>query len=195
MDSSTPQQVTQLLIDWRNGDRQALDRLMPLVYNELRRIAQRSRRTQIAGNTFQTADLIHEAYLKLAGQNGIDWQNRAHFYAVAARVMRYLLIDHARAKLTQKRGGGAEMISLNELEIGEPGRSLEILSLNQALERLAGMDERKSRIVEMRYFAGMNNNEVAEVLGVSEITVKREWTRAKAWLYRELNEPGKESLA
>lgn len=195
MDSSTPQQVTQLLIDWRNGDRQALDRLMPLVYNELRRIAQRSRRTQIAGNTFQTADLIHEAYLKLAGQNGIDWQNRAHFYAVAARVMRYLLIDHARAKLTQKRGGGAEMISLNELEIGEPGRSLEILSLNQALERLAGMDERKSRIVEMRYFAGMNNNEVAEVLGVSEITVKREWIRAKAWLYRELNEPGKESLA
>lgn len=186
MDSASPQQVTQLLIDWRNGDRDALDQLMPLVYDELRRIAKRSRRAHPSGNTLQTTDLINEAYLKLAGKSGIDWQDRVHFFAVAARVMRYLLIDNARAKQSAKRGGGAAQISLNEVALISPERSREILALDEALERLAAMDERKSRIIEMRYFAGMNIEEVAEVLNVSEVTVKREWTRAKAWLYREL---------
>lgn len=186
LDSASPQQVTQLLIDWRNGDRDALDQLMPLVYDELRRIAKRSRRAHPSGNTLQTTDLINEAYLKLAGKRGIDWQDRVHFFAVAARVMRYLLIDNARAKQSAKRGGGAAQISLNEVALISPERSREILALDEALERLAAMDERKSRIIEMRYFAGMSIEEVAEVLDVSEVTVKREWTRAKAWLYREL---------
>ena len=186
MDSASPQQVTQLLIDWRNGDRDALDQLMPLVYDELRRIAKRSRRAHPSGNTLQTTDLINEAYLKLAGKSGIDWQDRVHFFAVAARVMRYLLIDNVRAKQSAKRGGGSVQISLDEVALISPERSREILALDEALERLAAMDERKSRIIEMRYFAGMNIEEVAEVLNVSEVTVKREWTRAKAWLYREL---------
>ncbi|MBK9313805.1 MAG: sigma-70 family RNA polymerase sigma factor [Acidobacteria bacterium] len=186
LDSASPQQVTQLLIDWRNGDRDALDQLMPLVYDELRRIAKRSRRAHPSGNTLQTTDLINEAYLKLAGKSGIDWQDRVHFFAVAARVMRYLLIDNARAKQSAKRGGGGVQISLDEVALISPERSREILALDEALERLAAMDERKSRIIEMRYFAGMNIEEVAEVLNVSEVTVKREWTRAKAWLYREL---------
>lgn len=190
MSSASPLEVTQLLIDWRNGNREALDRLMPLVYDELRRIARRSRRKNPSGNTLQTTDLINEAYLKLVGKDGIDWQDRAHFFAVASRVMRFLLIDNARSKRYVKRGGGVEQISLDDTAIVAPERSQEILDLDAALESLAGIDERKSRIVEMRYFAGMNIEEMAEVLGVSEVTVKREWARAKAWLYREMNRSG-----
>ncbi|QQS45475.1 MAG: sigma-70 family RNA polymerase sigma factor [Acidobacteriota bacterium] len=186
LDASSPLQITQLLVDWRNGDRESLDRLIPLVYEELRRIARRSRRKNSSGDTLQTTDLINEAYLKLLGKEEIEWRDRVHFFAVAARVMRFILIDNVRAKRYAKRGGGVGHISIDDVAVAAPEKSEDILALDAALETLAGIDKRKSLIVEMRYFGGMNIEEVAEVLGVSEITVKREWARARAWLYREL---------
>jgi len=185
MSPSSPE-ITQLLVKWRNGDQAALDRLAQTVQGELRQIAHRALSRQPRGQTLQTADLVNEAYLRLLGQSDIDWQNRAHFYAVAARVMRFVLVDRARAKSYAKRGGGGTPISLDEAMVVTPERPDDLLALDEALERLAQIDEQKSRIVEMRYFAGMSVEEVAEALGIAAITVKREWARAKAWLYREL---------
>ena len=184
--SPSPQDVTQLLRDWRQGNRAAFDQLIPLVYDELRRLAKRHLQRQSPGHTLQTTSLVHEAYLRLIDQQNIEWQNRAHFFAVAARAMRFLLVDHARARQYAKRGGGARQVTLDEVAVVSPERNDDLLALDEALSRLAALDPRKSQIVELRYFGGLSAEEAAEALGVSEITVKREWLKARAWLYREL---------
>jgi RNA polymerase sigma factor (TIGR02999 family) len=184
----TPEELTQLLIAWHNGDRGALDLLMPLIYDELRQLAHRYLKRQPKGQTLQTTALVHEAYLRFAGRDAAEWRNRVHFFAVCAQVMRNLLIDHARARQSIKRGGDLHQIDLAEAAAVDAGQDEQLLALNAALERLAEIDLRKSRIVEMRYFGGMSAGEIAEELGLSEITIKREWLKARAWLYREIGE-------
>ncbi len=181
-------EITQYLHDWRNGNASALDDVLPLVYGELRRIARRYLSREHGEHTFQTTELINEAYLKLVDQSATEWQDRTHFFAVASRVMRNLLVDYARAKNYQKRGSGAEKISLEEIALFTSAPDEKILALDEALKNLAEFDERKSKIVELRYFGGLSAQETADVLGVSEITVKREWLKAKAWLYSELSQ-------
>lgn len=188
MTTPTSSNVTQLLIDWRGGNNDALNQLMPLVYDELRGLAKRYMRRESASHTLQTNALVNEAYLRLVNQQNVDWQNRAHFFAIAAQVMRHLLVDHARSKQYAKRGGGAQQITLDEGLAITDGNQVELLALHQALERLEKVDDRKSKIVELRYFGGLSTEEAAEVLGVSEITIKREWAKAKAWLFRELSQ-------
>ncbi len=180
------QPVTLLLHAWRAGDQAALDQLLPLVQTELHSLARRMMSRESPGHTWQTADLLHEAYLRLAGQSQLEWQDRAHFFAVAAQVMRHLLVDHARARQVQKRGGDAQRVDLGENSMAAPERSTELLVLDEALTRLAEFDAQKSRIVELRYFGGLTVEEVAEVLGIAVITVKREWARAKLWLHKEM---------
>lgn len=179
-------EVTRLLVDWGNGDRAALDELMPLVYDELRRLAGRYMRRESPGHTLQTSALINEAYLRLVDQRNVKWQNRAHFFGVAAQLMRRILVDHARNRSRAKRGGGAQMVSLvdsaaTSVEIAE------VLALDEALNELAEMDPRKSKIVEMKFFGGLTTEEVAVILDVTPRTVEREWRKAKAWLYRALS--------
>jgi RNA polymerase sigma-70 factor, ECF subfamily len=181
------QDVTQLLAAWRDGDQQALDRLMPLVYNELRRLAHRYMKRQKDGQTLQTTAVVHEAYLRLAGRDEVNWQNRAHFFAVCAQVMRNLLVDRARARSAEKRGGGTNQVALDESDLMAPGQLDEVLELNEALDKLSQIDPRKSKIIEMRYFGGMSVEETAAVLELSPITIKREWLKARAWLYLEMN--------
>ncbi len=188
MTTPTSGNVTQLLVDWRNGNDDALNQLMPLVYDELRGLAKRYMSRERSTHTLQTNALVNEAYLRLINQQDVDWQNRAHFFAIAAQVMRNLLVDHARSKQYAKRGGGAQQITLDEGLAVASEQSVDVLALHEALERLAEVDERKSRIVELRYFGGLSAEETAEVLGVSEITIKREWLKAKAWLFRELSQ-------
>ncbi len=186
--TSSAANVTQLLLDWRNGDQHALDALMPLVYDELRMIAKRYMGRERSGHTLQTGALINEAYLRLVGKQDVAWQNRTHFFAIAARIMRNLLVDHARAKQMAKRGGGALQVSFNEALVGgDPEVTVDLLALDQALSRLSEVDERKCRIVELRFFGGLSAEETSEALGLSEITIKREWLKAKAWLFRELS--------
>ena len=185
MDRAEPE-VTNLLIEWRNGNQDAFERLFPLVYDELRKIAKRYMSRESSGHTLQTEALVNEAYLRLVRQQGVDWKNRAHFFAISAQIMRHLLVDHARSHNYAKRGGGAIQISLNEGLAVSKEKSIDLLALDEALSRLEKMDERKNRIVELRYFAGLSSEETAEVLGISEITVKREWLKAKAWLFREI---------
>jgi RNA polymerase sigma factor (TIGR02999 family) len=187
MTEPQPEEVTRLLRDWRNGNRDALDQLMPLVYDELRRLARRHMRHQAPGHTLQTTAVVNEAYLRLIDQPGIDWQDRAHFFAVAAQAMRYLLVDHARSQHAAKRGGAAQHMELDEVAVIAPERSAEMLALDEALGRLAALDPRQGQIVELRYFGGLSLEETAEVMGISSITVRREWGKAKAWLYRELS--------
>ena len=184
--TDSPQVVTELLVDWRNGDGQALEKLMPLVYDELRRIASRYMKRERVGHTLQTTALVNEAYLRMVGQQSIDWQNRAHFFAVAASVMRHLLVDHARANGRVRRGANPRQVSLDEAAVISEQKGEELLALDEALTKLNEIDERKVKIVELRYFSGLSAEETADVLGVSQITVKREWLKAKAWLYREL---------
>lgn len=185
------QSVTQLLLDWRNGNEAAFNQLMPLVYDELRRVARRHLNQESDGHSLQTSDLVNEAYLKLVNQQQVDWQNRAHFFAVAANIMRHLLVDHARTSRRAKRGGNVIRITLNEeitsKSVAEHEKKIDLLALDQALNRLAKFDLRKSRIVELRYFAGLSYEETAVVLGVSEITIKRDWLKARAWLFRTLS--------
>jgi len=181
-------EITSYLKNWRDGNASALDEILPLVYDELRRIARRYRARENGEHTFQTTEIINEAYLKLIDQSATDWQNRSHFFAVASRVMRNLLVDYARTKNYQKRGNGAEKVSLEDVALFTPEPDEKILALDEALTRLAKFDERKSKLVELRYFGGLSALETAEVLGVSEITVKREWLKAKAWLYNELSQ-------
>jgi RNA polymerase sigma factor (TIGR02999 family) len=185
--TGTPQEVTQLLAAWRDGDQQALDKLMPLVYDELRRLAHRYMKRQKDGQTLQTTAVVHEAYLRLAGRDEVHWQNRAHFFAVCAQMMRNLLVDRARARQADKRGGGINQVELDEGELVAPAQLDEVLELNEALEKLSEIDPRKSRIIEMRYFGGMSVEETAAVLELSPITIKREWLKARAWLYLEMN--------
>jgi RNA polymerase sigma factor (TIGR02999 family) len=172
-----------LLLAWNNGDRQALDDMVPLVYDELHRLASRYLANERSGHTLQPTALIHEAYLRLIDQRQVDWQNRAHFIGVAASVMRRVLINHARGRLAAKRGGRREQVSLSLLEAGGAGRDLDLIALEDALKRLGAMDERKARVVELRFFGGLTVEEVAEVLEGSRATVEREWSFARAWLF------------
>jgi RNA polymerase sigma factor (TIGR02999 family) len=174
--------VSQLLVDWRNGDKAALQKLMPLVYDELRRLAKRFMAKERRDHTLQTAALINEAYLRLADQASPNWQNRAHFFAVAAQVMRRILIDHARSYQYQKRGGGGQRVALDEAVVLTAERAAELVALDDALINLASLDPRKSQLVELRYFGGLNIEETAEVMRLSPTTVQREWRAAKAWL-------------
>jgi RNA polymerase sigma factor (TIGR02999 family) len=186
-----PSEVTQLLIDWRNGDRSAVDKLMPIVYGELRRLARHYMDRERPGHTLQTTALVNEAYCKLLDHRQIQWQNRTHFFAIAAQVMRRLLVDHARTRRYAKRGGGARAVPLDEVALVTEERADVVLAVDAALSQLATLDLRKSQIVELRYFGGLTTEETADVLGVAPITIKREWLKAKAWLQRELNErPG-----
>lgn len=182
--------VTELLIEWTAGRPEALERLLPLVYEDLRRQATRYMRRESPGHALQPTALVHETYLRLVDQQRVKWRNRAHFYGVAAGMMRRILIDEARARHAQKRGEGWEQVTLSDVaepEAGAPG--IDILALQDALERLAVFDPRKERIVELRYFGGLTIEEAAEVLGLSEATVVREWTIAKAWLRADLSKP------
>ena len=179
-------QITHLLVDWSRGNELALEQLMPLVYDELRRMARRYMRRQTSGHTFQTTELIHEAYLKIAGQEEPNWRNRAHFFGVAAQAMRHILVDYARSKSNRKRGGLAEKITLADNLVAAENRSEEIITLDDALKQLAVLDERKSHVVEMKFFGGLNIEEIAEVLKLSPETVKRDWRFARTWLLREL---------
>lgn len=178
--------VTELLVDWRNGNKAAFDSLFAVVYEELRRLASGYMRRERADHTLRTTALVHEAYLKLVKQSDSPLQNRIHFFAVAAKVMRQILIDHARTRHYQKRGGVAERISLEEAMIISNQRADELLALDQALTELAALDKRQSQIVEMRYFGGLTIAESAEFLKVSPDTVTRDWNMSKAWLYRRL---------
>lgn len=179
-------ELTQNLIDWRNGSNAAFERLLPVVYDELSVIARRFLRRENSDHSLQTVDLINEAYLKLIGQQETDWKDRSHFFAVAATVMRNFLVDHARAREFIKRGGGLQRISIENLQIPAPGNEIDVLELHEALNDLGELDERKAKIVELRYFGGLSVEEAAEVMGVSVITIKREWLKAKAWLYERL---------
>ncbi len=180
-------EITELLLRWSGGDKEALDELLPMVYPELRRLARSYMRREAAEHTLQTSALINEAYLRLVNQNGIAWQDRAHFLAVAAQVMRRILIDHARSYQYYKRGAGAAHVTLNDATVIGDQRAREFLALDDALNALAALDERKTKIVEMRFFGGLTVEEIAEVLKVSPITVKREWRLAKAFLHLEMS--------
>jgi RNA polymerase sigma factor (TIGR02999 family) len=179
--------VTALLIRWGEGDPRALDELTPLVYAELKRLAQRHLRRERRGHTLQATALVHEAFVRLVDQREMAWQNRAQFFAIAARLMRRLLVDHARARAAKKRGGAAVPVTLElDREVAQPERGVDLLRLDDALERLAALDETQARIVELRYFAGLTIEQTAEAVGSSPATVKREWTHARAWLRRQL---------
>ena len=186
MVAPSPKEVTRLLVDWGKGDQAALDELIPLVYDELRRVARRYMRRESQGHTLQTSALVNEAYLRLIDQNSVQWQNRAHFFGVAAQLMRRILVDHARSRLRTKRGGGVQMVSLAEQAVISK-EVAEVIALDDALKDLAEMDPRKSQIVEMKFFGGLTTEEVAEVLKVTSRTVEREWRKAKAWLNRAIS--------
>jgi len=190
VDADSPSEVSRLLVAWRDGDPAALDALMPLVYQELHRIASRVLHGEGAEQTLQATALIHEAYLRLVGSD-VRWQGRNHFFAIAARAMRRILVDRARGRGRRKRGGGAHPVTLEDHLAVAGGDPADIQDLDEALERLAVFDERKARAVELHYFGGLSYDEVAEVLEVSPATIHRELRLAKAWLYRELQEaPG-----
>ena len=187
--SASQQKVTELLTRWSDGDDAVLAELTPLVYEELRRLAHRQMGAERQDHTLQTTALVSEAYLRLADQTNPRWQNRAHFFAVAARAMRQILVSYARSQRAEKRGGGALKIELDEAAIVSPAESKEIVDLHEALERLATLDSRKAQVVELKYFGGLNYDEMAEVLKISRITVRRDWEFARLWLYTELKEP------
>lgn len=178
--------VTELLQAWGKGDAAALDQLVPAVYDELHRQAERYLRRERPGHTLQTTGLVHEAYLRLVDQRQADWQNRAQFFGVAAQMMRRVLIDHARSKHAAKRGGSGIQVTLEDATAAAEERGLDLLELDEALTRLAALDPQQAKIVELRYFTGLGIEETAQVLGISPATVKREWAMARAWLRREL---------
>jgi len=184
--NDTRNEITEQLMAWSNGDATALDRLIPVVYQELRRMADQYLRREDSGHSLQPTALVHEAYMRLIDQTKVEWQSRAHFFGVAAQMMRRILIDHAKTKHRLKRGGTAIKIALDENMNVSQERAVELIALDDALQALAQMDERKSRIVELRYFGGLSVEETAQVLGVSDKTVMRDWNLAKAWLYKEL---------
>lgn len=184
--SHSRQQVTELLVQWSEGDAEALERLMPLVFDELRRLARSHLKHESECHTLQPTALVNEIYMRLVDQRRVQWQSRAQFFAFAATLMRRILVDHAKAKKTDKRGQGVQKISLHE-GIGAPAAvDIDLIALDQALDRLEKMDPTQAQIVVMRFFAGLNNKEIAEAVGISRTTVKREWTLARLWLFREL---------
>jgi RNA polymerase sigma factor (TIGR02999 family) len=177
--------VSHLLADWTNRDPAAREQLVPIVYEELRRLAHHYMRGERAGHTLQTTALVNELYLRLAGIDGFQWRDRAHFFAMAATLMRRVLVDYARLRAREKRGGGVSVISLDENAVA-PQSAVDVIALDEALERLASADPQQSRVVELRFFAGLSVEETAEALGISPATVKRDWATAKLWLYNEL---------
>ena len=181
-------EVTQILRDWQSGDKSAAERLFPLVYDELKRQARKYLRRERVNHTLQPTALVHEAYLRLIDQTGLTAETRTHFFAVAARLMRQILVDHARTRNAEKRGGAAERFSIEDIEILPDQSAADLLELDEALQRLEAIDERKCRVVDLRFFGGLSENEIAEVLGVSEKTVRRDWHFAKLWLFRELSQ-------
>ena len=184
---SSSLQITQLLKKWSEGNQEILDKLMPLVYEELRRQASRYLRRERSNHTLQTTALIHEAYLKLVDQKEVEWQSRSHFFAIAAQAMRRILVDYARERHREKRGGAAENLPLEEaLMISSQEKSVDLVALDEALNRLAEFDERQARVVELRYFSGLSIEETADILGVSNVTVRRDWNMAKAWLHQQI---------
>src|SRR5437016_12242721 len=186
--SVSQQRVTELLAHWSDGDDAALAELTPLVYEELRHLAHHFMEGQRPDHTLQTTALVNEAYLRLADQTNPRWQNRAHFFAVAARAMRQILVSYARSQRSQKRGGGALKVELDEVAVVSPEESKEIVDVHEALERLAVLDSRKAQVVELKYFGGLNYDEMAEVLKISRVTVRRDWEFAKTWLHTELHD-------
>ena len=185
--SLVPGDVTRLLERWGEGDRDAVAELIPVVYQELHEMARRYMRGERPGHTLQCTALVHEAYLRLLDLDGVRWQNRAQFFAISARVMRHILVDHARARAADKRGAQFEMVALDEALTVPVPETVDMLALDRALDKLAAIDERKVRVVELRYFGGLSIEETAEATGCSPMTVKRDWTIAKAWLFRDLS--------
>jgi len=186
MDTPSPNEITERLIAWGAGDRTALDQLVPVVYRELRRMADHYLRLENPGHTLQPTALVHEAWLRLIDQTRVNWQNRAQFFGVAAQMMRRILVDHAKTKHREKRGGDAVKLSLDDVINLSQERAADLLALDDALDALGAMDERKSRVVELRYFGGFSVEETAQILEVSPDTVMRDWKLAKAWLYQQI---------
>jgi RNA polymerase sigma factor (TIGR02999 family) len=188
MSHPTVEEITHLLLAWGNGDPVALEKLMPLVYEELRRLARHYMKHQPAGHTLQTTALVNEAYLRLIDSSRVQWASRAHFFAISAQLMRRILVDFARSRTNLKRGGGARQLSLEQALEVTAERGADLIALDDALTTLATMNRRQSQIVELRYFGGLSEEETAEALKVSERTVRRDWSLARAWLYRELSQ-------
>ncbi len=186
MTQPSTHEVTQLLIAWSGGDKAALDKLMPLIQDELRRLAHQYMSRERADHTLQTTALVNEAYVRLVNRKDVQWQNRTHFFAIAATLMRNILVDHARSHAYAKRGGGARKTELDEAMIASQQRAAEVIDLDDVLKELAVLDPQQSRVVELRFFGGLTIEETAEALDLSPATIKREWTTAKAWLYHEL---------
>ena len=182
----SPHEITQLLVEWSGGNQAALDKLYPLVYRELRQMAHRFMRHERKGHTLQTTALINEAYLRLVDQKNVHWANRSHFFGISAKIMRRILVDHARRYAREKRGGAPQQVSLDEAALVTKDRARELLLLNEALDGLAELDPRRSQVVELRYFGGLSNDEIAEVLKISANTVTRDWNMARAWIYQQL---------
>ena len=187
MTTPSSQELTRLLLAWRNGDQEALERLTPLVYGELRRMAHRFMLRERPDHTLQSSALVNEAYIRLIDCRQVGWQNRAHFFGIAAQMMRQILIDHARSHARAKRGGALRQVSFEETALVSEERAAELIALDDALTSLAAFDLSKSRIVELRFFGGLTNEEVGEVMGMSLRTIEREWRKAKAWLRREIS--------
>lgn len=187
MKQPATQQITRLLLSWGNGNKAALNELMPLVYEELRRLAKHYMRGQKPGHTLQTTALVNEAYLRLIDSSRVSWRDRAHFFAISAQLMRRVLVDSARARQSLKRGGGAQRVDFDEAINVPSGQKPDLLALDEALKNLSDLNPRQSQIVELRYFSGLNEEEIAEALNISARTVRRDWTAARAWLYRELS--------
>ena len=188
MTSGPAPDVTRLLVSWSQGDQAALDQLMPLVYGELRRLASAYLRRERSNHTLQSTALVHEAFMRLVNQQEVQWRNRAHFFAIAAQMIRRILVDYARAQHTEKRGSGSVKLELDEAMAAplESGFDLDVLALNDALDQLSRLDVRQSRIVELRFFAGLSIEETAEIMKLSPASIKREWNSARAWLFREM---------
>ena len=182
----TPKGVTQLLIDWGNGKQAALESLVPLVYDELHRLARRHIGRERPGHTLQTSALVNEAYLRLVDQRNVHWQNRAQLFSIASRLMRRILVDHARGRQFVKRGGGLRRVSLDEAAVVSQNRAADLVALDDALTNLAAVDPRKCQVVELRFFGGLSVEEIATIVGVSPVTVMRDWSTAKAWLHRAI---------
>lgn len=188
MSEKNSSEITRILQEWNNGNEDAKERLIPYVYDELKKQARILMSSERGNHTLQPTALVHEAFLKLSRQAGIDWQNRNHFYGIVSRLMRQILVDHARLHATNKRGNSSIHFSLDDVQISVEERADSILILNEILERLENLDEQQAKLVEMKFFGGMSNQEIAESMGISERTVGREWQAARLWLYRELNQ-------